>query len=362
VAVVGTGVIGRSWIQVFARAGCRVRAYDADPDQLASALAWLKQDLKDLRRGEKLKKKGAKAIWKRVTACGSLKEALEGAGWVQESGPEDLALKRSLVAELDQAAGPDSIIGSSTSALDMTEIAQGLSGARRCLVAHPVNPPHVIPVVEVLGGLETDFAAVRDAVRFLDSVGQTPVLMKKFAPGFLLNRMESALVREAVDLVATGVADVDAVDAVIRDGLGLRWALMGPFGVATANADGGIREYFTRFRAAYHGLWDALRTDTRFSDELVERLGQETDAMTDGASLAEQRTWRDRMVTAIREIKVRRPLLSAEDKKKKAKRDRKKAVKVEEPQPEQEIVAAVEPKAKPHRRHGKKARRERRRK
>jgi 3-hydroxyacyl-CoA dehydrogenase len=187
--------------------------------------------------------------------------------------------------------------------------------------------------------------------------------MKRFVHGFLLNRMQAALVREAVDLVASGVAGVEALDAVIRDGLGLRWALMGPFGVANTNADGGIREYFTRFRTAYHGLWDALSTRTRFSDELVEQLGQETDAMTGGVALAEQRTWRDRMVDAIREVKAHRPLLPAEDKKRKkrVKRDRKQPVTVEEPRPEQEVVAAAEPEAKPRRRHGKKrARRERR--
>jgi 3-hydroxyacyl-CoA dehydrogenase len=307
VAVVGTGVIGRSWIHVFARAGCRVQVYDANPAQAEQAMAWLKSDLKSRRARKQLKKKDAKALWERVTRADSLEAALAGAGWVQESGPERLEIKQALYADLDRAAEPKAILASSTSAIDMTDIAAGLSGAWRAIVAHPINPPHVVPVVEVLGGRETDPRVVRRTLRFLREVGQTPVRMNKFTPGFILNRMQAALVREAVDLVASGVADVEAVDATIRDGLGLRWALMGPFGVANTNADGGVREYFTRFRDAYHGLWDQLNTETRFTDELVEQLGRGADRMAP-ASLADQRAWRDRLVEAIRTLKADDPM------------------------------------------------------
>lgn len=310
VAVVGTGVIGRSWLHVFARAGCRVRAFDADPAQRERARRWLEGDLASLVAGRAITRREAKARWERVTAPASLAEALAGAGWVQESGPERLDAKRALFAELDRHADPGAILASSTSAMDMSDIAAGLAGARRAIVAHPVNPPHVIPVVEVLGGRATDPEVVRRSLRFLRAIGQAPVLMHRFTPGFILNRMQAALVREAVDLVQSGVADVDAVDATIRDGLGLRWALMGPFGVANTNADGGVREYFTRFRDAYHGLWSQLSSDVRFTDELVERLGQETDRMT-RVPLEAQRAWRDRLVQAIRALKTEQPLRGA---------------------------------------------------
>ncbi len=307
VAVVGTGVIGRSWIQVFARAGRRVQVFDADPAQLERAMAWFKADLKSRRARKELKKKEAKLWWERVRVASSLEDAVAGAGWVQESGPERLEVKQALYAELDRVAEAKAILGSSTSAIDMTDIAAGLPGAWRAIVAHPINPPHVVPVVEVLGGRETDPRVVRKTLRFLRDVGQVPVRMNRFAPGFILNRMQAALVREAVDLVASGVADVEAVDTTIRDGLGLRWALMGPFGVANTNADGGVREYFTRFREAYHGLWDQLNTETRFTDELVEQLGRGADRMAP-ASLADQRAWRDRLVEAIRTLKADDPM------------------------------------------------------
>jgi L-gulonate 3-dehydrogenase len=303
VTVVGTGVIGRSWTQVFARAGCAARLYDRDPAQVKKALALLATDLKrDVVDGFETAA-GAAACVERVSGHAELGEALRGSGYVQESGPEELAKKRAIFAELDRLADPAAILASSTSAMDMTEIAAGLPGAARCIVAHPVNPPHVVPVVEVLPGKATDPEVVSRTTAFLREVGQTPVLLKRYAPGFLLNRMQAALVREAIYLVEIGVADVDAVDAVIRDGLGLRWALMGPFGVSNTNADGGVREYFARYGKAYIELMSDLGPTPAFTPEQIERWGQATDAMTGGTPRERLRSWRDRLVRKIRRLK-----------------------------------------------------------
>jgi L-gulonate 3-dehydrogenase len=308
VAVIGTGVIGRCWIQVFARAGCRVRVFDANPESLAAGMTWFKNDLKDLRQRGQIKKKEAKARWERVTAAESLADALEGAQYVQESLPESQEIKNRAFHEIDALLDPKAIVGSSTSAMDMTLLAHGVPGARRFITAHPVNPPHLIPVVEVLKGAETDPKVEAKTIKFLKEIGQSPVVMHRFVTGFILNRMQAALVREAVDLVASGVADVEAVDTSIRDGLGLRWAFMGPFGVANTNADQGARQYFTRYGKAYEEMWDALNTKTRFNPELIEQIGQATDRMT-GASYEKQRQWRDRMISAIRAVKAADPLL-----------------------------------------------------
>jgi 3-hydroxyacyl-CoA dehydrogenase len=302
VAVIATGVIGRSWIQIFARAGCEVRVFDANPDQLRKALDWFETDTKDQRARGVLKKKEARGRLDRVQAAESLEEAVADAGYIQENGPEDLAIKNALYLEIDRAARPDAIIASSTSTLDMTEIARGIPGAARCIVAHPVNPPHVVPAVEILGGQATDPKVIKKAVKFMKELGQTPVLMSKFVPGFVINRMQAALVREAVDLVAKGICDVEAIDDSLRNGLGLRWALMGPFGVANTNADGGVAEYFTRYRSSFHNLWKSLNSDVTFDDELVARLGRETNRFITG-SYADQRAWRDRQVMAIRRLK-----------------------------------------------------------
>ena len=314
VAVVGTGVIGRSWIQVFARAGCNVRVFDSNPDMLAAAMVWFRADLKALRARGAIKKKEAKARWGRVTVAESLDEALAGVGYVQESGPEKLDIKHAMFLEMDRLAPAKAILGSSTSAMDMTAIADGVPGAGRCIVVHPVNPPHVVPVVEILGGAATDQKVVARTITFLSELGQTPVLMKKFVDGFVLNRLQAALVREAVDLVASGVCDVKAVDDSIRDGLGLRWALMGPFGVANTNADQGVREYFTKYGPSYQDIWASLNTTVRFDEALIDRLGRETDSMMN-ATLDAQRAWRDHLVLGIRELKSTTPLPTKRKKK-----------------------------------------------
>ncbi|MHB1328869.1 MAG: 3-hydroxyacyl-CoA dehydrogenase NAD-binding domain-containing protein [Gemmatimonadales bacterium] len=302
VAVVGTGVIGRSWIQVFARAGCSVKVFDADPNRTRTALEWMRLDLAERVAEGSLSAAKAKAMLKRVRPAASLEEALDGVGYVQESGPESLDAKQSLYRAMDRCAAKGTVIGSSTSAIDMTRIARGLPGAHRCIVAHPVNPPHVIPAVEILGGKRTSPRVVSTVVRFMRELGQTPVLLHKFTPGFVLNRMQAALVREALDLVASGVCDVQAVEDSIRDGLGLRWALMGPFGVANTNADGGVQEYFTRYGPSYATLWRDLNDAVRLDRPLLARIGRQT-ARLAPEPLAAQRTRRDRLVEAIRSLK-----------------------------------------------------------
>lgn len=292
VAVIGCGVIGRSWIRVFTRAGLPVRVWDVAPDAVRLALDWhAAVAARDARGG--------------TTPIGvtSLEEALGDVQWVQESGPERLPEKQALFVRLDAAAGPDAVLASSTSTLDMTEIARGLPGATRCVVAHPVNPPHVVPAVEVLGGASTSAAVVTRACEFLALVGQTPVLLRRYVPGFLLNRMQAALVREAISLLDGGVADANAIDAVIRDGLGLRWALMGPFGVANTNADGGAREYFTRYGASFRWLMDDLGRTPSMDAALIERIGEGVDAIYPGVSHDALREWRDRMVERITQLK-----------------------------------------------------------
>ena len=292
VAVIGVGVIGRSWLRVFTRAGCETRAWDPNAETLERALSWHDEE----RQRDDSTSPGPRR-------CSSMAEALEGADYVQESGPESLERKRSIYGELDRVASPNAILASSTSAIDMSEIARDLPGASRCVVAHPVNPPHVVPLVEVLGGAKTDSAIVEQTVAVMRAVGQIPVVLNTFVPGFLLNRLQVALLREAISLVERGVADVQSVDAVVRHGLGLRWALLGPFGVANTNADGGVREYLTRFAGSLQMLMEDLGPTPRIDDELIERIGRQTDASNSSASLADVRRWRDRMVHEVVRLK-----------------------------------------------------------
>jgi len=306
VGVIGTGLIGRSWIQVFTRAGCNTRVYDRDPEQVQKALGWLAEDLQIQFEMGLITAHDAEARCALITKCSNLADALEGVGYVQESGPEPIQLKRDIYVELDKTNTP-AIIGSSTSTQDITEISAGLRIACRCIIAHPVNPPHLIPLVEVLPGAKTDKEIVRQTCDFMASVGQKPVRMNFYIKGFLLNRMQAALLKEAITLVETGVADINSVDAVIRDGLGLRWALMGPFGVANTNADGGIREYFRLYGQSYKKCMDQLGPTPSFDPEMIERLGIGTDVMEGQIPNQQIVKWRDRLITKIRELKARDP-------------------------------------------------------
>ena len=308
VAVVGSGVIGRSWANLFLRAGCRTRIYDRDPAQVEPALDWLNSDLdRDLRDGV-IDEPERQERSKRVSSCNSLSEVLSGAAYVQESGPERLDLKQALYQDLDRLASSETILGSSTSTLDMSDIARDLPGAARCVVAHPFNPPHMIPAVEVVPGLQTSPETVEAACAFLSSVGQTPVRAKRYAFGFVGNRLQAALVQEALHMVSSGIADVEAIDAVVQEGLGLRWAIMGPFGVANMNADGGVREYYHRFQQAYIDLMKSLGPRPSFDEDLIESIGEGADRMMNPESLAEVRRWRDRMIQRICRMKEEEPM------------------------------------------------------
>jgi 3-hydroxyacyl-CoA dehydrogenase len=189
VAVVGAGTIGAGWRRLFERAGLDVLVFDPDPSRSTTA---------------------------------SLAEAVVRADWVQESGPEELAGKRAVFAELDRLAPPGAILASSTSALPMTEIARDVAHPERCVVAHPTNPPDVVPLVEIVPGERTSEATVRAAVDFLRGVGQTPVVCRTEIHGFVLNRLQMALLREALHLHREGVASAADIDRVVTDGLALR--------------------------------------------------------------------------------------------------------------------------------------------
>jgi 3-hydroxyacyl-CoA dehydrogenase len=304
VTLVGTGVIGRGWIRVFAEAGAEVRLYDQQAAQPPRTLEWLKADLA-LDESEGLLPEGAsKEILGRVSIAADLAVALEGADYVQESAPEKLEVKQAVFRELDAAAAPETLLASSTSALDIGEIAGGLPGERRCVMAHPFNPPHILPVVEMLAAPRTDPEVFEQACRWLEACGQVPVRMKRYVRGFLGNRIQSALIREAMLLVEEGVAEPDAVDAVIRDGLALRWATIGNFGANHSNADGGIEEYFGRYGEAYYSMFADLKTDNpKFDRPTLRKIGKMVETREGVRDVAGLLRRRDVLVKKLRRMR-----------------------------------------------------------
>ncbi|MDQ7249401.1 3-hydroxyacyl-CoA dehydrogenase NAD-binding domain-containing protein [Dongia sedimenti] len=306
VTLVGAGVIGRGWIRVFARHGVAVTVHDPDPAQIDRTLDWLERDLAaDVTAGFV----SAEARTKMLGCTrgeADLARALAVADYVQESAPEKLEVKRALFADLDRLTPAEAILASSTSALDIGEIARGLAGERRCVMAHPFNPPHLLPAVEMLGAAGTDPAALTKACAILSACGQIPVRMTRYVKGFLGNRIQAAVVREALHLLESGVADAVAIDAVIRDALALRWATIGNFGANHTNADEGITQYFGRYEPSFATLMNDLDSaPPRFDPSLLRAVGLAVEAREGVTGVDALIRRRDVMLTELRQLKHR---------------------------------------------------------
>jgi L-gulonate 3-dehydrogenase len=251
-AIIGAGLIGRAWAMVFARAGWDVRLHDSEAAQLASARERIAESL-DEQEGAGLVEHASPAL-ERIAVCPDLRDALAGCDWVQENLPEQVEVKRSVFAALDRHAPGHAVLASSTSAIPASHFTEALGGRARCVVAHPVNPPHLVPVVELCGAPWTSAATMARAREVMDAVGQVPVIVRRELDGFVLNRLQGALLSEAMRLVAEGYISPEDLDKTVADGLGRRWSFMGPFATIELNAPGGVPDYCARYSGFYRRL------------------------------------------------------------------------------------------------------------
>ncbi|MFG2860823.1 3-hydroxyacyl-CoA dehydrogenase NAD-binding domain-containing protein [Streptomyces sioyaensis] len=270
VACIGAGVIGGGWAAHFLARGYDVTAWDPAPDaeeklRRLVAAAWPALEQIGLAEG---------AAPDRLTVAGTLAEAVADADFVQESAPEKLELKRSLLAELTAATRPGVVVASSTSGYPMTDMQTAAGDAGRLVVGHPFNPPYLIPLVEVVGGERTDRVAVTWASRFYEVAGKSVLTMDRELPGFIANRLQEALWREALHMVANGEASVADIDASITEGPGLRWAFMGPcLTFALAGGEGGMAHMLDHFGPSLKSPWTRLEApelDRALRDAMVE--------------------------------------------------------------------------------------------
>nr|WP_313658166.1 3-hydroxyacyl-CoA dehydrogenase [Achromobacter ruhlandii] len=296
-AIIGTGLIGQAWAIVFARQGWQVRLYDVDAAMLAEADALIRRQLDALQAHGLLRDAAAAAA--RIEVAASLPEALAGARYIQENSPERRDLKRDLFARLDAAADPDAIIGSSTSSIPASEFTEDLPGRARCLVAHPVNPPYLIPVVELCPAPWTSEAAMQAARDIMLDIGQKPVTMRREIEGFILNRLQGALLHEAFRLAAAGIASAEDIDTTVKDGLGLRWSFMGPFETIDLNAPGGIADYCARYGGLYQSIGASQREPVPWGGALVEALAAERRGLLPAEDLTARRYWRDEQLMRL---------------------------------------------------------------
>jgi L-gulonate 3-dehydrogenase len=296
VSIVGAGLIGRSWAIVFASGGYRVALYDVGAGVAEQARARVDDGLGDLAVHGLIDDATAAAA--RVRVATSLADALDGAALVQESTPETLEAKRTIFGELDRLAAPDAILASSTSTIVASLFTEALAGRHRCLVAHPVNPPHLVPLVELVAAPWTAPATIAAAKAIYEAVGQAPIVVKREIEGFILNRLQAVLLSEAFRLVEADYVTPQDLDKTLKHGLGLRWSFMGPFETIELNAPGGIPDYCRRYGPSLARLSNAEPDIYRTPNvELI--LRQWGDQPTADAIAARMR-WRDRRLAALK--------------------------------------------------------------
>jgi 3-hydroxyacyl-CoA dehydrogenase len=311
VAVVGAGTVGSSWATLFARAGISVSLFDTADAHVDRALARIRHSLAVFSEEGILEDPiDPEDVLGRVIACATLEDALSDADYVQEALPEALDLKQRLFAAADKLTASHVIIGSSASALRATDICATMTRApERGLVVHPTNPPHIVPLVEIVPGERTSSRVVERSRILMEALGQRPIVCRKDVYGYVLNRLQMALAREAFWLAREGVAGVADIDAAVTDGLGLRWALLGPFAVEETNAadiEEGIRKFGPHIRAL---MDDVARHDMPWPEERDIELAIEGIAsMYAGVHHDQLLEYRDRMVLRIRRLKGATPL------------------------------------------------------
>jgi 3-hydroxyacyl-CoA dehydrogenase len=297
IAIVGAGLIGRAWAIVFARAAHPVTIHDADRAALNASLVTIEASLRDLRATGLLDEESA-AVRARIRPAATLAEAVRDAGYVQENVGENLAVKQTLFAELDKLASPETILASSTSTIPASQWSEGLARRARCIVAHPVNPPHLVPLVELSPAPWTAAETVSRTKGLLEAVGQVPIVVRSEIQGFIMNRLQGALLAEAFRLYEDGYASLEDIDKSVRDGLGLRWSFMGPFETIDLNAPGGVADYCARYGEPYYQMLQSQRP-RRWDEAVVRRVEQERRRQLPASNLAERAAWRDRRLMQL---------------------------------------------------------------
>lgn len=300
VAIIGTGVIGASWAALYLAKGLDVTATDVAPGaeaRLAKYIddAWPALEELGLAPG------ASKERWK---FCDTLESAVSDVGLVQENGPERLDFKQKLYAQMDELLGPEVLIASSSSGLTMSAIQSACRRhPERCLIGHPFNPPHLIPLVELVAGSKTSPRTVQRAQAFYRSLGKTTIRLNKEVPGHVANRLQAALLREIVYLVSEGVVDVADVDAAVSWGPGLRWASMGPLLLShLAGGAGGISHFFDQFTGPLTAWWAVLGSPS-LDAGIRQVIADGVAAEAEGRSLEQLAAQRDAVLLGLLKLR-----------------------------------------------------------
>ena len=297
VAVIGAGLVGAGWAIVFARAGHPVRIFDESETIRAGVLGDIQSNLADLQSFELIE--NAAAIAARIDVVDSLDAAVNGVSYVQESVFETVAVKSKVTQALDEVCDADVVIGSSSSGIPASAFTENLKGRDRCLIVHPVNPPYLVPLVELVPAPWTKPAAIDFVYDLMVSINQSPIRITREVEGFVLNRLQGALLNEAWALFEEGYASAEDIDKTVADGLGLRWSFMGPFETIDLNAPAGVADYAERLGPLYHSVAQSRAEPQSWSQDLIQSVEAERRTHLKADNLAARRAWRDRRLMAL---------------------------------------------------------------
>jgi 3-hydroxypropionate dehydrogenase (NADP+) len=300
VTCVGAGLIGQGWATLFSSTGVEVVLQDISEAVLEKALSNVRSNLLFLEANNLLKQGDAEAALKKIEVRTLVGEAVSQADYVQESVPDDYAIKKRVFKEMDGSAPDHAILASSSSGLLMTEIQKATTRPQRCVLVHPVLPVSLIPLVEIVGGEQTSRETVTAAYDFMKRLRKVPVLLKREVPGYIINRLQAAMVREAIDLVDKGVASAEDVDKAFCMGIGLRDPIIGPF-LRIHLAGGGVERFIETLSQSYHYRWETMETWTSIPPSAEKKMIRSVREMevVRTKSLEEIEKWRDEMLVKV---------------------------------------------------------------
>jgi 3-hydroxyacyl-CoA dehydrogenase len=300
IGIIGTGVIGASWTALYLAKGLKVVATDVAPNAEAALRKFVEKAWPALERLGLSPGASQSNLW----FTPALAQAVANADLIQENGPERIDFKQKLYGELDQMLSPDVIVASSSSGLTMSEIQKGAaSHPERCVIAHPFNPPHLIPLVEIVGGAKTSEETIRRAAEFYTSIGQKTVRLNKEMPGHVANRLQGALAREVYYLVAEGVVSAADVDTALSWGPGLRWGIMGNMMLNhLGGGPGGIEHFFQQFTGPMTAWWKTLGSPV-LSPEVQKKLIDSVHAEVGSRTIADLEAERDEVLLGLLELR-----------------------------------------------------------
>ena len=302
IGVIGGGLIGASWAAIFSKSGFNVFVYDPYPDVFDTYESRVTSFLEELKTIDETI--NVEESLNRINANVTIEDLCSNVEYIQESAPEILSVKQELFAKLDNLAPEKVVIGSSSSAMPISSITQNLKGQHRCIITHPANPPHLIPCVEICPGQNTSNKTIEKTKEIFTASGASIVNVKKEIDGFILNRLQGALLNEAMRLYSEGYASSDEIDATIRDGLGLRWAFMGPFETIDLNAPGGIKDYISRYGPIFVEMAKNQTKIPDWSEEAGKKLELERRKILGHEELEDRAKKRNQLLKTLRKVKI----------------------------------------------------------